>query len=82
MAQGGAAYDMGLETDRAAQETIQSALEGGLMTTRHKHSLLIFVMCLLQLVEHRKPAGNIIHSRRNRCTKFCKRYSWTDSNTL
>ena len=28
MAQGGAAYDMGLETDRAAQETIQSALEG------------------------------------------------------
>ena len=29
MAQGGAAYDMGLETDRAAQETIQSALEGG-----------------------------------------------------
>ena len=29
MAQGGAAYDMGLETDRAAQESIQSGLEGG-----------------------------------------------------
>mgnify|MGYP003132372855 CR=1 FL=1 len=29
MREGGAAYDMGLETDRAAQETIQSALEGG-----------------------------------------------------
>jgi hypothetical protein len=27
MREGGAAYDMGLETDRAAQETIQSALE-------------------------------------------------------
>tara|TARA_R100000231_G_scaffold26579_1_gene24079 strand:- start:479 stop:5383 length:4905 start_codon:yes stop_codon:yes gene_type:complete len=29
MRQGGAAYDMGLEGDLAAQETIQSALEGG-----------------------------------------------------
>jgi hypothetical protein len=29
MRQGGAAFDMGLETDRAAQETIQSALESG-----------------------------------------------------
>ena len=29
MRQGGAAFDMGLETDRAAQESIQSALESG-----------------------------------------------------
>ena len=29
MREGGAAYDMGLETDRAAQETIQSTLEDG-----------------------------------------------------
>jgi hypothetical protein len=29
MREGGAAFDMGLETDRAAQESIQSALEGG-----------------------------------------------------